>query len=249
MWAEQLHKWRILDMWRYLILLSFFAVLVYLVFLINRNKAKTAVVQLGVIPLLCGSWLQVFYYHGQGYAAYKEWYWISQLILVIIFLSILFGMVYQFFRKMRFAQRIVWAAAILLGLYWGSGYWSMVHANMTYHEWSASDPYMEMVAFLERNTEPGSIIGMTGGGNVGYFIKDRTIINMDGLINSYAYFELLKNKEAGTYLAKKGMNYVLANVGILDGLPYRGQFHDFIERQNIKFGGKNLVRYRSTVQP
>jgi len=167
----------------------------------------------------------------------------------VIVLSIILGLLYQLIRKLPFAQKIVWIVAVVYGAYLGSSYWSNIRANMTHHEWAAGDPYMDMVAFLEQNTEPGSVIGMTGGGNVSYFIKDRTIINMDGLINSYTYFELLKNKEAGKYLADEGMNYVMANLSILDGLPYRGQYNDYLERQDIKFGGKNLARYRSTIQP
>lgn len=248
-WAEGWRGTYMLDTWRYWIILTLFALFCYLVLLINRNKAKTAIAQLSVIPLLCASWLQVFYYHAQAYAAYREWYWIAQLILVVIVLSIITGMSYQFVRRVRFANRTTWVVAAVFGLYLGALYWSDIHTNMTHHEWSSSAPYMDMAAFLEQNTEPGSIIGMTGGGNVGYFIQDRTIINMDGLINSYSYFELLQNKEAGKYLADQGMNYVMANLGILDSLPYRGQYNNFIERQNLKFGGKNLARYRSAIQP
>ena len=108
---------------------------------------------------------------------------------------------------------------------------------------------MDLASFLEQHTEPGSVIGMTGGGNVGYFVHDRTIINMDGLINSYQYFELLKKKEAGKYLADLGMNYVMANLDLLDSLPYRGQYHPYMEWMDINYGGKNLVRYHSTIQP
>src|SRR5215216_2823324 len=118
----------------------------------------------------------------------------------------------------------------------GSVYWMMIHATMTYREWSADTPYMELAVILEQSTEPGSIIGMTGGGNVGYYIQDRTIVNMDGLINSYAYFEKLKDREAGKYLAEMGMDYIMANTGILDGLPYRGQYNEYMEKMDIRFG-------------
>ncbi len=248
-WAEHLYKWQILDVWRYLIILTLFAVSFYLILLINRRKAKAAIAQLGVIPLLCGSWLQVFYYHVLGYSAYKEWYWISQSVLVVIVLSIMLGMLYHAIRKTQFVQRAIWVVAIIFGIYMGSAYWSVIRSTMTYHEWSASDPYMDMTTFLETNTEPGSIIGMTGGGNIGYFIKDRTIINMDGLVNSYTYFELLKNKEAGKFLADQGMNYVMANLDILDSLPYRGQYDAYMEWMDRRYGGKNLVHYHSEVQP
>ena len=248
-WAERLYTWRILDFWRYLILLALFALLFYLVLLLNKRKAKTAIAQLGVIPLLCGSWLQVFYYHALGYSAFKEWYWITQLVLVVIILSLILGMLVQIARKSPVARQFVWAVAIVFGAYMGARYWLVIHATMTYNEWSANDPYMDLASFIEQHTEPGSVIGMTGGGNVGYFIHDRTIINMDGLINSYQYFELLKKREAGKYLADIGMNYVMANLELLDGLPYRGQYYPYLEWMDVNYGGKSLVHYHPMIQP
>jgi hypothetical protein len=85
---------------------------------------------------------------------------------------------------------------------------------------------------------------MTGGGNAGYFIHDRTVINMDGLINSSEYFQLLKKREAGDYLAEIGMDYILANVTILDQLPYKGQYEAYYQWTNDRYGGKELIRYR-----
>lgn len=248
-WAERLYRWKIEDVWRYLIFLVAFALLFYGVLWLHRKKAKNALVQLSVIPLLSGSWLQIFYYHILGYSAYKEWYWISQLILSVIVLSFILGMLYQLIQKNQWAQQAAWAVAILFGVSMSWGYGSFIHATMTYHEWTVKDPYMDLASFLEQHTEPGSIIGMTGGGNVGYFIHDRTVVNMDGLINSYQYFELLQKKEAGKYLADIGMNYIMANLDLLDGLPYRGQYSAYMEWMDVRYGGKNLVHYHPTVQP
>jgi hypothetical protein len=248
-WAEHLYRWKIEDVWRYLTFLLAFALLFYGVLWLHRKKAKTALVQLSVIPLLSGSWLQVFYYHILGYSAYKEWYWISQLILSVIVLSFIPGMLFQLIRKNRWAQQAAWAVAIVFGVNMILGYGLFIYSTMTYHEWTAKDPYMDLASFLEQHTEPGSIIGMTGGGNVGYFIHDRTIVNMDGLINSYQYFELLQKKEAGKYLADIGMNYIMANLDLLDSLPYRGQYNAYMEWMDVRYGGKNLVHYHATVQP
>lgn len=99
---------------------------------------------------------------------------------------------------------------------------------------------MEVVGYLEENTPPGSVIGMTGGGNVGYLIKDRTIVNMDGLINSYEYFQVLKNGDAATYLYSHGMRIVFANPRLLSLPPYYGQFARYLERFN-SYGGKDLL--------
>jgi hypothetical protein len=182
-----------------------------------------------------------------GYSAYKEWYWVIQLIVIVLVFSLMLGMLYLLLPKLPPARSVVWGLALVYGLFMGAGYWRYIQNAMPYGRWAADDPYMDISAFLEEHTEPGSIIGMTGGGNAAYFIRERTIINMDGLINSYEYFELLKEKEAGPYLAGIKMNYVLANLQILNSLPYRGQYHDYFERTGLRYGGKELVRYG--VQP
>jgi hypothetical protein len=248
-WAEQWRQLGIVDTWRYILILVLFALLFYGILSLNKRKSKTAIAQLGVIPLLGGSWLQIFYYHMLGYSAYKTWYWTSQLILVTIVITFIVGMFYHVVRKRPVVVKAAWVPAILLGLYMGYTFSSYVGHTMTHGEWSASASYMDLVTFLESHTEPGSVIGMTGGGNVGYFIKDRTIINMDGLINSYDYFQLLERREAGKYLAESGMNYILASIDLLNGLPYRGQYNDYMEWMDVHYGGKDLVRYHATIQP
>jgi hypothetical protein len=99
---------------------------------------------------------------------------------------------------------------------------------------------MEVLPYLEENTPPGAVIGMTGGGNVGYFIKDRTIVNMDGLINSYEYFHALQNGQAPVYLREHGMTIVFANPRLLGLPPYYGQFAPYFENYS-QYGGKNLI--------
>ena len=245
-WAERWRGTYMEDVWRYAILLALFAVVFYCLLLIRKNKAKTALARLSVIPLLCGAWFQVFYYHMQGYSAYKEWYWVVQLVLIVIVVSLMIGLLYTAFRKSRLVRIGAWGLVTVYGLYLGAAYWSYLQSNMTHGEWAVNAPYMDISAFLEQNTEPGSVIGMTGGGNAAYFIHDRTIVNMDGLINSYEYFQLLKEKEAGKYLADMGMDYVLANIGILNSLPYRGQYQQYLQPTGLRYGGKELSRYDAT---
>jgi hypothetical protein len=66
---------------------------------------------------------------------------------------------------------------------------------------------------------------------------------MDGLINSYAYFEVLRAGEAGAYLEEIGLDYVLANPTILDQQPYKRQFNAYMQPLEIWYGGKQLMRY------
>ena len=101
-------------------------------------------------------------------------------------------------------------------------------------------PLMEVIRYLEENTSPGEVIGMTGGGNVGYFIKDRIVINMDGLINSYEYFQVLKAGGAPTFLRDQGMTVIFANPRLLVLPPYYGQFAPYLEKYST-YGGKDLL--------
>lgn len=242
-WAESFQFAGLTDVWRYFLLLVAFAILVYLVLFINRRKAKTAFTQLGILPLFCSAWLQVLSYHAIGYSAYKDWYWITQLIVVVLAMSFLGGMLFILLRKTPQAQLVTWIIATFVGVIMVGAYWQNISTNMQYGVWSPDDPYMDIVPLLEENTEPGSLIGLTGGGNPGYFIHDRTILNMDGLINSYPYFEALQKQEAGTYLYELGLDYVLANPTILDGQPYRGQFNEYMDATDIGYGGKQLMHY------
>ena len=115
-----------------------------------------------------------------------------------------------------------------------------VRTVMPYARFPVDRPYMEVLPFLEANTPPGASIGMTGGGNVGYFIHDRTIVNMDGLINSYGYFKSVQHGEAPVYLYQHGLRIIFANPRLLGLPPYNGQFAPYLEGYS-SYGGKSLL--------
>ena len=242
-WAEKLYKLRIVDTWRYLILLALLAIIFYFILRINKNKGKIAVTQLAIIPLLSAAWLQVLYYNLPGYAAFKEWYWVGQLVLIVLTISFVLGILYKLIARFQNVQIIVWLLAAYMGVSMGAAYWRHIQNSMPYNYWEADAPFMDVGPLLEEHTEPGSIIGITGGGNIGYFIHDRTVTNMDGLINSYPYFQALQSGQAGAYLENTGLDYVLANPAILDQQPYKGQFNEYMDHLNVYYGGKELMKY------
>jgi hypothetical protein len=245
-WAERM--WRVLpvlDVWRYLLLLTLFAIVFYLILLINRKKSKTALAQMSLIPLLSGAWLQILYYSMLGYAAHKEWYWVSQLVITVLTFSLMLGILYTLIRRIPYRYGITWGLAAYVGISMGASFWNLIRDMMPYNYWPADEAYMDIVPLLEENTEPGSMIGLTGGGNVGYFIHDRTVVNMDGLINSYPYFQALQAHQGGEYLYNVGLDYVLANPLILDQQPYKGQFNAYLEPLKVYYGGKQLMHYRA----
>jgi hypothetical protein len=243
-WAENMYRiLKIEDVWRYLILLTVFAIVFYLILLTNRKKGKSALAQMSLIPLLSSVWLQVLYYNALKYAGHKEWYWVGQLITIVLALSLILGMLYTMIRRIPYMSILAWGLAAYAGFSMGLPFWNTIRQSMPYNHWPPDAPFMDIVPLLEEHTEPGSIIGLTGGGNVGYFIHDRTIVNMDGLINSYAYFQALQTRTGGQYLQNIGLDYVLANPVILDQQPYKGQFNEYLKPLDVYYGGKELMHY------
>jgi hypothetical protein len=224
------------------IVLAVAFVAILLTLLLTRRKTVHSVVQAGMIPLFVGSWFQALSYNTTGYASPKEWYWLTEPVLLVILGALLINVVIELFLKRWLLTRIVvWVVVGAFGLRTGLSFWRNTADLNPYGQAPRDAPYAELVPFLEAHTEPGAIIGMTGGGNVGYFLHDRTIVNMDGLINSTEYFRDLQAGTAADYLYKSGMRYVLANPGILSANPYRGQFDSRLEAL-FDWGGKDLMR-------
>src|SRR5215217_6493632 len=121
---------------------------------------------MSLIPLLSSAWLQVLYYNALKYAGHKEWYWVSQLIIIVLTFSLVIGMLYTLIRKVPYRSVFVWLISAYVGLRMSTSFWKIIQASMPYHQWPPDAAYMDIVPLLEKYTEPGSVIGLTGGGNV-----------------------------------------------------------------------------------
>jgi hypothetical protein len=137
---------------------------------------------------------------------------------------------------------LVWFITSILFLIYLIPFATVIVRRMPYGTQRAGQPYLDAASFLETKTEEGALIGMTGGGNVGYFINGRTIVNMDGLINSYDYFLALRAGCGDKYLASIGLDYIFSNPDILQKPPYDGQFDEWSEKV-AEFGKKDLLKY------
>ncbi len=126
-------------------------------------------------------------------------------------------------------------------------YYENTISQMTYQPVPPNTPYLSQLPFLESNTKPGDLIGISGGGNIAYFLQDRTVINMDGLINSYPYYLAMRNGLGPDYLYKEGMRYIFANPDILKAPPYSGQYAGHLTIV-ADYGGKDLLKL-STPNP
>jgi len=247
-WAEKLAslRWNS-DSWYWFLIAALVTVTVIL-FLSDRRKSFVRVFHTMLIPLFISAELHAFIYGAMAYSAKHEWYWVTQMLCLVLCGALTLAAINdRLIRQERFQQisSMIIAVACLMLAY---AYSSELINRMPYQDTHSGEPYMDTLPILEGFTEPGAMIGMTGGGNTGYFITDRTIINMDGLINSYPYFAALKDNRAGDYLAKTGMKYIFANRYIItNSMPYRYQFapSELIPVPGAPlYGQKELMRYQ-----
>jgi len=62
--------------------------------------------------------------------------------------------------------------------------------------------------WVENNTPADTILAMKDTGNFSFF-SQRSVINLDGVVNNYAYQDSLKNQELGVYLNKNKVDYLV----------------------------------------
>jgi len=106
--------------------------------------------------------------------------------------------------------------------------------------------YLTEAVLLEKLTPPGSVIGMSGSGSVGYFINDRRVVNLDGLINSNDYFQSLKAGTGRAAVDAFGLDYVYGHYYLLTSTnPYYNILKDRLDLLETN-GDQALYRY---VQP
>jgi len=227
---------------RYAIMLFLLLAGLGLILFLNHQRSARLVHELAIIPLLGGALLQIIQYNISGYSAMKEWYWVSQMIFVVLAGCMLLDILTQKLRRARIVHLAITSVVILWGVSSAYSFAQDTVRQMPYGATPPDAPYMDVVTFVETHTPPRTLIGMTGGGNVGYFIQDRTIVNMDGLINSYPYFLAHKDRQGSDYLFDMGMDYIFANPSFLESQPYRGQYTGRLEIIDF-YGGKAIMGF------
>ena len=206
-------------------LFAFIVMLIVIILLLNKKRTMRASVKLGLLPLFVGAVAQVIFYHATGYSAVKEWYWVTQLIFTVFLFALLLDiLLLSLMQRGEAVRNFAYLATILLAFFWAQNFYMRLAHLMPYGIAHEGHEYMEIIAVVEEHTEEGTLIGMTGGGNLGYFIKNRTIVNMDGLINSYEYFQLHKEGRGDEHFEAMKLDYVFSNPLILAELPCKGVY-------------------------
>jgi hypothetical protein len=194
----------------------------------NRKKYQKTIDNLALLPLFVGTFFHAMMYKSTGYLHVREWYWIGEMVLIVLFFSILFATLFEMVEKKLFNKKVISIIPIIIcGVFWGKFSISILQQFPLDGQVPFEYDIEGEVHFINTQTNPGDVIGMTGGGLTGYFVPDRTIVNLDGLINSADYFSKLKDGKASDYLIENNVKYIYGEeLVLLDSDPYRWVFED-----------------------
>ena len=218
--------------------------------LVRRQSAwvvKTAD-RFGLLPLLAGCVFSILSYKATGYLHAKYWYWISEMVLLVLVGGILVECVFCEIRQRvkNSSLSVLLAKAACVFILVGFAF-NIYYITRWDSGWTGRHPYLAETQEIEKNTQPGSVIGMTGGGVTAYFIHDRTVVNLDGLINGIEYYRQLKTGDADDYFSSIGLQYVIgAPSMLLDSDPYRWILEDHLIPLH-QVGEITIYRYHQPV--
>lgn len=200
-----------------------FVIVIAAVILKNRKSFCQFARQIGMIPFFTGVIFHAISFKASGYLHTRYWYWIGEMILIVLFFGLI---ITEIIKNFRISPRLLQTTIgfICVGLYTNF----FVTILNDFQPAAGTQQYYEYekdVEFIKDHTNSGDIIGMTGGGFSAYFISDRYIVNLDGLINSAAYFEDLKGGNVNGYLDGIGADFIYGDEAVLlDSDPYRWYF-------------------------
>lgn len=172
--------------------------------------------------MLIGCIIHITYYFATGYTHTRGWYWLAEMMTIILCGSLVLDGVFSAMDIAKHKIKFSFVLSLLISIVLVINHFQFItrFAPMNVSE-ERQAYYLAEVKELEFYTEPGSKIGMTGGGLIAYFIQDRTVVNLDGLINSLEYFNAMQNGKATEFLDAIPLDYAFGKpYMLLESDPY-----------------------------
>jgi len=231
-----------------LFILFMLIVFILLVVLLSRKNGSLArkSFSLFIPAITLGCFLQIAFYAARGYGNPRSWYWVSESLVLVLLGAVFCSLFFEKFKELT--KRNTLNNILLLVMV---GIVFFLHTRLLLRQFPFSvsaeseAQYLVQTRQLEESTPEGALIGMTGGGMTAYFIQGRTIVNLDGLINSVEYFDAMKSGNADDFLSSMGLDYVFGNpYMLLESNPYRDIFTDRLRKVLMIPGQDNFTLYR-----
>ncbi|MBN1267937.1 MAG: glycosyltransferase family 39 protein [Anaerolineales bacterium] len=197
--------------------------------LLDFRSSRKIIIRTGMVPLLFGAFAQILYYKLGGHVATRAWYWVMELLFTTLFIITILNVFSSLIHRIPRGAVI---SAILFFSFSALLLWQHIQYldDLRKPSPESQQTPIENAAWLEANTEEGSLIGLTGSGTAGYFTTGRTIVNLDGLISSYDYFHHMQAGTGHIYLEEIGLDYVQGKPDRMLGKPpYQDMFTGRLE--------------------
>jgi hypothetical protein len=215
----------------------------------NWKRTLNLIDRFYVIPFFIGCMAQITSYKSTTYIETLTWYWIGEMLLIVLVAGILLDALIQWLLSKKVTPQVFKYAGVAAGLILFLPFVNYIYNFAPYDIGPEyQEAYLGGAHALETYTEPGATIGTTGGGIVAYFIQDRKIINLDGLINSNEYFQRMRRGKTAEYFDRIGLDYVYGNIYMItQSDPYARMFSDRVELIGT-VEGASLFRYKPGVK-
>ena len=208
------------------------AVLLLLIIWLERDFFLHTASRLGLLPFLVGTLIQAAYYKRYGSVPQKAWYWISEMLFLMICFALLLMLLYRLFERLgsNWIRHAMLGFMLVVMLWQPIKFVYYLFGELENGRIQETHDYIDKALFLGETFEPGTVIGIPGSGSWGYFCPEMIIFNMDGLINSYDYLIAIQQGRGADFLAASGVQYVIGNPYIMQETnPYGPMLEGHLE--------------------
>ena len=234
----------------FLLLTLIFVSIVVAIFKADNHRLMNKFFDLLAPALIIGCLVQIAYYTTIGYQHTRVWYWVGEMFAITILASVLLDGLFTWIENVN--VRFRWVSLFLtcgLIVFIAAGHIRNLQGLAPAHVTKGNETaYLNEVHAVEDLTPKGSYIGMTGGGLTAYFIQDRTVVNLDGLINSAEYFQAMKAGTAKEFLDAIPLNYVYGNQYVVEESdPYKDILSGRLIEVGFIRGYENFTLYKYVI--
>ena len=159
-------------------------------------------------PLIAFAGVTFVFYNVYLFGRQRHWYFIPHMLLACMLIALLLD---GFFERVKALETpsLRWSLGIFLCLFSLATFagW-LIRLRVSPSFGGTIYPYRYDVAqWLAQNTAEDTRIGVWNAGIVGYF-SGRPVINLDGLVNSPAYFRHIKTQTVVDFLEQQEVTFV-----------------------------------------
>ncbi|KPL76489.1 hypothetical protein ADN00_10970 [Ornatilinea apprima] len=238
---------RVDDLELYQLMVVLFAVgflaMAYQLARVGRNRGFLTIIDRGLafLPLMTACFMTIGYYKLVGYVEMRPWYWIPEMMLTLLAMAFLTHRLIELAVEKAVPKALVEILGSVVAV-------SLLVAGISeqmelFSRKSFPDNPLLALESLEAETQQGDLIACVEAGKLAYLSTDRLIINLDGTVSSYKYFDLMKAQRSNEFFEHIGLDYVYGDrVAITLSEPYQYMFEDHLEKQE-DIAGQTLFRY------